>query len=227
MATSSRSFFCFNCGQRNDHYSRDCSNQPQQFSRCPSCNSVVKTPGGHKPHCTHTDFISIKIGEYELPLLEYNVLRIKFKNIDQILCAQPTINGVMNFHITKFFSSENIRLRRVYEESGDTILDIKYKPTINISIGRLNEQNIMCSLYLCEDNFRMNHYYHINKNGNVTYNLSSSLRKDNNHDIDLKLLSKNKVILSTLYWKKTEANVAMNEAAVSIHGQKILISALN
>lgn len=63
-----RKFVCYNCGQSNDHFSRNCRVLDQQYTRC-LCGNVTFSAVQHKIDCSTPNFVSTKIGTYELPLL--------------------------------------------------------------------------------------------------------------------------------------------------------------
>lgn len=220
---SSEQFSCYNCGQKNDNFSKNCPNLDQQWTRCPKCKNVAKTKAAHKITCKdETGFISKRIGCYELPLMDFHNIRFVFKNIDQIFCAESTSEGAQNFLITKFFSvGTNIQMQRTYGPSNEFILDLKFKPAISMSFGRLNSSSYLASIMLCEDQLRINHYHHIDQHGNVSYSLKTWPRKDSSHDIDLKLTGKAKIVLFSMMWNDIEANIAMDEAAFTIHGSPL------
>lgn len=214
----SKRFYCFNCGEENSHFSRNCTVLDQQFTRCPECNAVAKTPAGHRVTCSYSHFISTKIGDYELALLSSNRIRFTFENVDQIFCSEANKDGIENFLITKFFSvGNNIQLRRIYGTPKKIILEMKYKPSITISIGRLNSSKQMMSMMCCVDQLRINHYQHINHQGTVTYNLSARPKFDDIHDIVLQVKSEADPILFSLSWNNVNANVAITESNVTIH----------
>lgn len=201
-------FFCYNCGSPNDHFSKNCPNLEQQFSRCPMCQVVARTAAGHKITCTNTDFVSTKLGEYELPLMSRHSLRFVFKNVIEIFCAESTEAGLKNFIITKFFSSGNINIERVYN-TDDIIIDVAYKPSISLSVGRIDSTEILASILCCGDQIRINHYQHIDKQGKVTYSLSSHPKKDSSHDIDIKLRSNQEIIFCSLSWNDIKLSVSI------------------
>lgn len=209
------SFYCYNCGEPNSHISKHCP-MDQEFTRCPQCDVVARSAAGHKINCINTKFVSAKIGEYELPLMPFHCFRFMFKNISQIYCAELTASGLQNFMITKFFSvGTNIRVERVYG-SDDIIMDVRFKPSFSMSFGRCNSTGIIASILFCEDQIRINHYQHIDKQGKVTYSLSAHPKTDTSHDIDIKLLSEHKVVFCSLLWNDIKANIAMSESGVSI-----------
>lgn len=158
----------------------------------------------------------MKIGPNELPLMEPHSYRLNFQNVPKIFCSESTEDGWKNFLITKNFAiGTNIQLQRVYE-SDNIIIDMKFKPSISISFGRVNLQAIIASILFCEDEIRINHYQHIDKMGKVTYSLASHPKKDTIHDINLKLYSKDKVMIFSLHWQNITANIAMSESGVTI-----------
>lgn len=217
-------FSCYNCGEPNSHFSRHCPNLEQQFNRCPECNVVARSPAWHKLFCKNLGFVSTKTGDYEQPLMKYNRCRLIFKNVEQIFCAQSTITGDQHFLLTKFFSlGTNVHFRKVYG-SKDVDLDMKFKPTITLSIGRIKSSEPMVSMMLVENQIRLNHYHVIDEHGNVSYSLLGYPRKDKKHDIELKISSKDEVIFFTLCWNnKINANVAMSDTAVTVHGPNVSI----
>lgn len=171
------SFYCYNCGEPNSHFSKHCQNLGQQFTRCPTCAVVARTAAGHKITCTNTDFVSTKIGDYELPLMEFHSMRFTFKNASQIYCAELTESGLKNFIITKFFSvGTNTHVERVYE-SNDIVIVVKFKPSFSLSIGRINSIGIIASILCCDGQIRINHYQHIDKLGKVSYSLAAHPKK--------------------------------------------------
>lgn len=217
IVKSRKSFYCYNCGEENSHFSKNCIVLDQQFTRCPECEAVAKTPTGHRIRCTNSRFVSKKIGSYELPLMKSHRIRLTFKNIDQIFCAELTTDGLQNYLITKFLSvGTNIQLRRIYGSSQEVVIEMKYKPAITMSFGRLNDSKNMASLMFCEDQIRINHYQHINQQGTVTYNLSTQPRKDISHDINLKMKGQNNAIEVSLLWNSVQANITMTESTVTI-----------
>lgn len=211
---------CYNCGERGNHYSRNCP-LDQEWKRC-RCGNVARSPASHKLSCTNQDFVSKKIGSYELPLMEYHQCRFSFKNVNEIYCAQSTTAGNQNFLITKILSiGTTIHLRKVYGTSNDLVLDVKYKPAITLSIGRMSSIP-MVSIMLAENQIRVNHYQHIDKNGNVSYNLKDCPRKDANHDVVLKMPNKDERILFSLCWNNNiTAKFTMSSKASTIHGEKL------
>lgn len=216
LIVKSTQFHCYNCGMENDHFSRACKTIEQQYTRCPECNVVASSPSGHKIACKNGKFVSERIGDYELPFKQKQNIRFTFKNVPQIYCAEATMKGIQNFLITKFSSlGVNIQMRRVYG-ANELILDVKLKPAVTIGIGRMNSKT-MASLMLCDDHVRVNHYYHIDANGNVSFNLATISKTDQNHDVELKLISKQRVIFFSLQWnEKWKANLAMSDTAVTI-----------
>lgn len=106
----------------------------------------------------------------------------------------------MNFLITKFFSiGTNVQIRRLYATK-DIVFEIKFKPSITISFGRMNDDKKQISMMCCSDQIRINHYYHIDNQKNVTYNLSSRPRLDDKHDVNFKIASKDFSISLFLLW---------------------------
>lgn len=213
----SRNFVCYNCGQANDHISRNCNVLRQQFTRCAECGNVAHSPAQHRIDCSSIQFISMKVGSYELPLLDFHNVCFRFKNVDQIFSAEKTTMGLKHFLITKFTSiGTNIRVCRTYGQS-EFIIEVKLKPAITLGLGRYQKKGHMASLMLCNDQVRVNHHQHIDKNGVVSYNLASNPKQNESHDIDLRLVSKERIIWFTICWNKTwTANIAMTEAAFTI-----------
>lgn len=214
-----RTFFCYICGQPNDHFSKRCPSK-QEWDRCPECDVVTRSAAGHKLFCANTAFISKRIGAYELPNMDYHQCRLSFANAKKIYCTQSTATGEEDFLITKFFSvGTNVHFRKIYV-SDDVTLDMKYKPAINISIGRMNASEPMASIMLVANQIRLNHYHHIDQNGNVSYSLLGRPRKDSVHDINLKIANEEEVVFFTLCWNKNiTANIAMTDKSVTIHGE--------
>lgn len=214
-------FSCFNCGARN-HFSRNCTALRQQFTRCPSCNNVAKTPAGHKLTCSNLEFKSVKIGEYELPLMDSHHAKFTFKNVESIFVAEKTANGIQNFKIAKFFAIKdtNVKFRRSYVPSNDLIIEMQFKPAISLGFGRLGVVGKpMASIMFAENQVRINHYQHIDRQANVSYNLTANPRKDVSHDIELKLPSGSDVIFFTIEWNRSwTANIAMSSTAFTIGG---------
>lgn len=211
------SFNCYNCGKADDHYSKNCPVLQQQYERCPECKNVAKTPAGHKITCNNVRFISKKIGDYELPFMELHTIKLTFKNLEQIYVAEETNTGVENFSIVKWFSTgSNIQICRTYQNLDEITIEIKLKPAITLGLSRLNESH-MASIMFCTNQIRVNHYQHIDSEGSVSYGLSSQPRKDDKHDLELKLDSNADVIFFSLRWNDAwTANMAMNSAALTI-----------
>lgn len=183
---------CYNCGEPNNHFSKRCTKLKQQFERCTECaNVVLKGPSSHKISCTNYRFVSAKIGEYELPFMEFQLIRFTFKNVEDVYCSERTaIDGIETFLITKWFAlGTNIQLSRIYGQNDNVILEMKIKPAITLGFGRLEDSKHMASLMLCNNQIRINHYQHIDEHGIVTYALSACPRKDSTHDIEIKLKS--------------------------------------
>lgn len=218
-AEMERTFYCYNCGEPNNHFSKRCPYK-QEWERCPECKVVTRSKTGHKLFCENINFVSKRIGEYELPNMDFHQCRFLFANATKIYWSQSTATGKQNFQITKFFSiGTNVTFRQIYG-ANDVILDMKYKPAINISIGRMNASEPMVSIMLVSNQIRLNHYQHIDQHGNVSYSLLSCPRKDIEHDIELKISSEDEVVFFTLCWnKKIKANIAMSDTAATIHGQ--------
>lgn len=130
--------------------------------------------------------------------------------------------GRENFLLTKFFSvGTNIHFRKIYG-SRDVDLDMKFKPVITLSIGRIKSSKPMVSMMLVENQIRVNHYQLIDKDGNVSYSLLSCPRKDEKHDVELKISSDDEVVFFTLCWNnEITANIAMSDTAVTIHGPNV------
>lgn len=189
----------------------------QQFTRCPECKNVAKTPSGHRVTCSKSSFVSTKIGAYELPMMEFQKIRFEFQNIDNISCEEKTHIGAENFLITKFFTiGSNIRIRRVYSLPNITI-DVKIKPSVSFGFGRSNGTRHMASIMFCADQVRINHFYHIDEEGKVSFSLTSKTRLDENHDVELKLDTMAKSIFFTMVWNdKWKANCAMSENVFTI-----------
>lgn len=206
-------FKCYNCGELNDHYSRNCP-LDQENTRCPTCHNVAFAASSHKILCKQFKFRSVRIGSYELPLMDYQTLRFTFKNVEQIYCSDKDNEDDL---ITKFFSiGTNIKVRRIYTSTNETIIDLKVKPTVSVGLGRKNG-GFLASLMLCDNQVRMNHYYHIDSMGNVSFNVKKSPRIDTQHDIAFKLDTPANVILFSLDWNnKWQSNIAMSSNAVSI-----------
>lgn len=155
-------FNCYNCGQANDHYSKNCPILDQQYVRCPECKNVAKTAAGHKITCKNIRFVSTKIGAYELPLMEFQKVRFTFKNVDEIFCVEEADNGMQTFAITKWYSiGTNIHLRRIYGHTQEIILDIKMKPAVTLGFGRINNSHHIASLMFCQNQVRVNRFQHI------------------------------------------------------------------
>lgn len=213
--SKTKDFICFNCGTKNNHFSRVCPFD-QKFTRCPVkiCGAVAKGPNSHKLECPNLNFVSKKIGEYDLPLAEFQIIRFVFKNTSKIYSVESS----NHFLITKFLSiGTNIRFRRVYTETNDLILDMKIKPTVTLGIGRTNSNINMASLMFTMDQVRINHYQNVSSNGTVMYNLSSYPKKDEKHDIELKLSNKHPVVFFSINWNNTwKANIAMSNAATTV-----------
>lgn len=124
-------YSCYNCGKRNDHLSRDCTEIVQQYTRCPKCGVVATSKTSHKISCDNTSFRSQKIGEYELPFMEMHKIRFTFKNAETIYCAQETVNGNEDFLITKFFTVDsNVKFQRIFDGTNDITLDVEFKQLI-------------------------------------------------------------------------------------------------
>lgn len=216
-AIMSKNFSCYNCGQQNNHFSRDCPILEQQFTRCPECNNVAKTAIGHKLACSNSRFVSTKIGAYDLPLMLFHNVTFTFQNVEKIFVAQSTSTGVQNFLISKFFAlGTNIRLCRIFGQSGFT-LKAKIKPAVSFGLGRVGKVGHMASLMLCDNQVRVNHHQHVDRTGTVSYALTTFPRTDESHDLELKLSSKSNVIFFTLCWNDMwTANIAMSSSAVTI-----------
>lgn len=212
-----KAFHCYNCGQENDHFSKKCPKQ-QEWTRCPVCNNVTTTPSGHRIACSNISFKSTQLGLYELPQMDYHYIRLTFQNIEQIHCAEATSSGIQHFLMTKLFSiGPSIRFRRMYGDSSKIIIDMKFKPSVSLGLGLLNETSTMASLKLCHNHIRVNHFHHIDESGNVSFNLSNTSQKDATHDVELKLSSEKQLILFSLEWnKKWIAKVAMNNDMLTI-----------
>lgn len=216
-------YSCFNCGALNDHFSRSCTALRQQFSRCPACNNVAKSPAGHKLTCSMLDFISERIGAYELPLMESHHVKFTFKEIPSIYVAEETASGVQNFKITTFFAVKdaNVKCRRSYEPSNDLIIEMQYKPSISLGFGRVGvvDEKRMASIMFAHNQVRINHYQHIDRQANVSYNLTTDPKMDENHGIELKILSGKQVIFFSMEWNRCwTANIAMSNTALTIGG---------
>lgn len=211
---------CFNCGSDDGHYSRVCP-EDQKWTRCPECNNVCRSKTAHKLHCKNLTFISKPIGLYVLPKMEFEQFRLVFTNAKTVYCAENTTAGIQNFLITKFFSiGPNIRVKRVFGGT-DVILDIKIKPSVTLSIGRFGFPNHCASFMFAWDQIRINHYQHIDEVGNLSYSLMGKPRKDENHDMDLKILTADEVIFCTMVWKSITCKLAMTPNATTIHGVRI------
>lgn len=211
-----RNFVCYNCGQANDHLSRNCTVLAQQYTRC-RCGNVTHSEVQHRVGCSTPHYVSQKIGSYELPLLEFQNIRFRFKNFEQIFSAETTTLGLKHFLITKFTSiGTNIRVRRIYSEP-EVIIDLKIKPAVTLGFGRYKNNGHLASMMLCQDQVRVNHFQHIDKNGAVSYHLAATPKKSEQHDIDLRLLTKERVIWFTMSWNNSwTANIAMSESATTI-----------
>lgn len=206
-----RDFVCYNCGQKNSHFSRKCRVLAQQFTRC-LCGNVAFSAVQHKIDCRTPDFVSTKIGTYELPLMDFHNIRFKFKNVAQIYSAETTIEGEKLFLISKFMNiGTNIRLRQIYGQS-ELIIDMKIKPSITLGFGRYGKDGHLASLIFCNDQIRVNHYQHIDQNGLVSYHLAAKPKKSEHHDIELKLKTIERAIFFTIRWNNAwTANIAMSE----------------
>lgn len=215
-------FECYNCGEPNNHFSKHCKKIGQQYNRCIECGNVIlRGPASHKISCTNNRFVSTKIGEYELPFMEFHLIRFTFKNVEDVYCSESTaMDGVKTFLITKwFFLGTNIQLSRIYGQNDNVIVELKIKPSITLGLGRLDDSKHMASLMLCSNQIRINHYQHIDERGIVTYALSARPRTDATHDVEIKFKSDSHIILMALCWNNLwTANFAMNNKAVSIGG---------
>lgn len=208
-----RPYYCYNCGKKNEHFSRKCT-EPQKFTRCPSCESVARSPAGLRHHCRTPGFRSVKIEDYELPFKAFHNITMVFQNVSRLFCQE---NG-QNFLLTKFLSiGTNIKLRRVYA-TNELRIDMKLKPAVNIGFGRLLSSGTMASFMFCDDQVRINHFYTIDANGNVSYNLKSKLKVDENHDLFLVAQSTDKAIVCSIDWNgKWKSQIAMSSKALVIH----------
>lgn len=211
-------FSCYNCGMRNDHLSRDCTKIDQQYTRCPNCGVVARSKTSHKISCPNDSFRSQKIGEYELPFMEMHKIRFTFKNAETIYCAEETVNGKVDFLITKFFSADpNVKFQRVYDETNNIILDVEFKPSVSFGLYRTNVATNMASILFCENHVRINHCQHIDAQGIVSYNLSSFARMDDQHDIELKIQCKASLLHFWINWNNQwTADIIMSETSVFI-----------
>lgn len=211
-----KKFYCYNCGEKNQHFSRNCPEE-QEYTRCPMCNVVAFSEAGHKLTCQEKEFISTNKGDYELPKKEFQTVRFEFSNIKNIFSAEQTIKGVEYFLVTKFLSiGTNIKLRRIYGSS-KLIFEMKMKPAVSLGFGRKGSKNHLASIMFCDDHVRMNHFKTINNNGIVSYGLKTKPKRDDKHDIELKIESEHQVILFSIYWNNTwHANVAMSNEALTI-----------
>lgn len=155
-----------------------------------------------------------EIGDYDLPLKGFHNIKIVFHNVSKLFCQQND----SSFIVTKFLSiGTNIKLRRVYA-TDDLQVDMKIKPAINISFGRTNLSNKMASFMFCDDHVRVNHYYLINKDGIVSYNLKSKFKIDEEHDLDLVMHSADDAILFSIDWNgKFQAEIAMSSKTLIIN----------
>lgn len=207
-------FYCYNCGEQNTHFSKNCTRIIQQFTRCPQCNCVAKSPAGHKIACTNSTFISRQIGSYELPLMDSLVLRFIFTNVNRIYCT----DGNADYLITKFFTADaNVKFRRIFDGSKNIIIDVKLKPAVNFGIYRRGTNRLLASMLFCSNQIRINHFYHVDAEGNVSYNITSGLRKDGKHDIQLKLDTNAPLVNFRLIWnKRWTADIFMSENDVWI-----------
>lgn len=207
---------CYNCGQPG-HKSIVCTVLDQQYTRCSSCKVVALSPSGHRITCKTPDFISKKIGAYELPFKDFHDVRFVFRQTKSV-CAAANMTSGTYFTITKFLSfGPNIRFRRIYGDNDDVTLDLKMKPSITVGIGRKKDNTCLASIMFCDDQVRINHYQYINSHGLVTYNAISRPRTDEHHDVDLKLDINKRVLICSIYWNKAwRVNVAMSDVAVTV-----------
>lgn len=98
-----------------------------------SIDVVIKSAAGHKLFCENTEFVSKRIGEYELPNMDHNQCRFSSTNAKKIYCSQSTATGKQNFLITKFFSiGTNVHLRKIYGSN-----DVLYCITLFVQLHRL------------------------------------------------------------------------------------------
>lgn len=210
---------CYNCGEKG-HLSRNCKNQEQQFTRCPtrSCRAVAFSKAGHRISCGTPKFVSQQIGAYELPWQEFHNIRFVFRITKNVYSAEQTTRGPIDFVITKFLSlGTNIQFSRVYDGSANVVLNMKIKPSVTIGFGRKNESTHLASAMFCEDHVRLNHFYHIDRLGTVSYQMTSKPRTDESHDVELKIDSTGRVILFTVEWNNEwSANIAMSDKAVTV-----------
>lgn len=210
-------FTCYNCGMLNNHFSRKCP-FAQQHTRCPECNNVANSPASHKITCSNFKFVSQKIGEYELPLMDVHEIRLTFKNAQHIYCAEKTMDGSRDFLITKFFSADsNVKFRRVFDQTENIIIYIEMKPSVSFGLFRKNAAN-MASILFCQNQIRINHFYCIESNGIVTFNIQSAKqKKDEEHDVELKILSSASFIHFILDWNnKWAVNISMSDTNLII-----------
>lgn len=212
---------CFNCGQYAYHISRECPNEEQNWTRCPTCNNVAKTAVAHRIHCRNTTFRSVKIGYYEQPFIEFHNVRFIFNETSDILVQENTTTGLQHFLVTKWFTtSDNIRFKRVYSQVDQNrlILDMKFKPSVSIGSGRSNEKCLV-SIMFAPNQVRFNHFQHITEDGVVTYSLARRPHVDipENHDVVLDLVKPGKMVMFPIEWnKKWTANILMNDKALTI-----------
>lgn len=213
-----KDFHCYNCGEKN-HYSRLCPNN-QEYTRCPDrrCKNVAFGPNSHKINCERQDFVSVKIGTYELPFKEFQNIRFVFQKTSSIYSVEPTATGNQTFLITKFLSlGTNVRIRRTYDNTKDLTIDMKIKPSVTLGIGRKNSTVHMASFMFCDNQVRVNHFQNIGQSGTVSFNLRTRPKKDEKHDIELKLSNNHKVVFFSLEWNNTwQAKFAMSNDTVTI-----------
>lgn len=164
--------------------------------------------------CSNLSFRSEKIGSYELPFKEFHNIKLVFQNASKLFCQENN----ENFLLTKFlYVGANIKLRRLYRTDGLQV-DIKLKPAVNISFGRLDTGDTMASFMFCDDQVRINHFYMIDAEGNVSYNLKSKPKVDENHDVDLVVQCTDEAIVCSIDWNgKWQGQIAMSSKALIIH----------
>lgn len=134
--------------------------------------NVAFGPNSHKINCQRQDFVSVKIGTYELPFKEFQNIRFVFQKTSSIYSVEPTATGNQTFLITKFLSlGTNVRIRRTYDNTEDLTIDMKIKPSVTLGIGRKNSTVHMASFMFCDNQVRVNHFQNIGQSGTVSFNL--------------------------------------------------------
>lgn len=214
---------CFNCGDYSYHVSRECPNQDQNYTRCPiaSCNVVARSSAAHRLHCNNKSFVSVKIGDYELPLMPFHNVCLTFNDTSQIFVEEQTTQGKKQFLVTKYFNTGNIKIRRGYKYTNENrlLLDMKLKPSINVGLARMTDKGpiIIASILFGHDQVRANRYFFIDEVGLVSFSLESKQRCDDDHDIVMVLETKNPTILGTIEWnKKWKASFAMKKHLMTL-----------